>query len=138
LLHWLCTVIVAAQPPPPPPPFAVVTVTTANGGGGGGACAATLTAQTQWSNGYVIQPVRVTNTGTSNISGWTVTFTLPPGHTITGSWNATLTISGQTVTARGGAHNSALAPGGVGEWGFQGSRPNGNTALPGAASCTSP
>ncbi len=117
---------------------AAVTVTTANGGGGGGACAATLTAQSQWSNGYVIQPVRVTNTGTSNISGWTVTFTLPPGHTITGSWNATLTISGQTVTARGGGHNSALAPGGVGEWGFQGSRPNGNTALPGQASCTSP
>ncbi len=117
---------------------AAVTVTTANGGGGGGGCAATLTAQSQWSNGYVIQPVRVTNTGTSSISGWTVTFTLPPGHTITGSWNATLTVSGQTVTARGTGHNSALPPGGVGEWGFQGSRPNGNTALPGPASCTSP
>ena len=117
---------------------AAITVTTANGGGSGGSCTATITAQSQWSNGYVIQPVRVTNTGTSSISGWTVTFTLPPGHTITGSWNATLTISGQTVTARGTGHNSALAPGGVGEWGFQGSRPNGNTALPGAASCTSP
>ncbi len=115
-----------------------ITVTTANGGGsGGGGCAATLTVQGQWSNGYVIQPVRVTNTGTSNISGWTVTFTLPPGHTITGSWNATLTISGQTVTARPGGHNGALTPGGVGEWGFQASRPNGNTALPGPASCTS-
>jgi endoglucanase len=113
-------------------------VTTANGGGGGGGCAATLTVQGQWSNGYVIQPVRVTNTGTSSISGWTVTFTLPAGHTITGSWNATLTISGQSVTARGAGHNSALAPGGVGEWGFQASRPNGNTALPGPASCTSP
>jgi chitodextrinase len=117
---------------------AAVTVTTANGGGGGGGCAATLTAQSQWSNGYVIQPVRVTNTGTSNIAGWTVTFTLPSGHTVTGSWNATLTISGQTVTARGVGHNSALAPGGAGEWGFQASRPNGNTALPGPASCTSP
>jgi endoglucanase len=117
---------------------AAVTVTTANGGGGGGGCSATLTAQGQWSNGYVIQPVRVTNTGTSSISGWTVTFTLPAGHTITGSWNATLTISGQTVTARGTGHNSALAPGGVGEWGFQATRPNGNTALPGPATCTSP
>lgn len=113
-----------------------VTVTTSNGGGGGG-CAATLTAQSQWSNGYVIQPVRVTNNGTSTISGWTVTFTLPAGHSITGSWSATLTISGQTVTARGVGHNSTLAPGGVGEWGFQASRPNGNTALPGPASCTS-
>ena len=115
-----------------------LTVTTANGGGGGGGCAATLTAQSQWNNGYVIQPVRVTNTGTSNISGWTVTFTLPAGHSVTGSWNATLTVSGQTVTARCVGQNSALAPGGVGEWGFQASRPNGNTALPGPASCTSP
>ena len=114
-----------------------VTVTTTSGGGSGG-CSATLTAQSQWSNGYVIQPVRVTNTGTSSISGWTVTFTLPAGHSITGSWNATVTISGQTVTARGVSHNSALAPGGFGEWGFQASRPNGNTALPGSASCTSP
>jgi hypothetical protein len=48
-----------------------------------------------------------------------------------------LTFSGQTVTARGVGHNSALAPGGVGEWGFQVTRPNGNTALPGSASCSS-
>ncbi|HEU4689850.1 MAG TPA: glycoside hydrolase family 6 protein, partial [Vicinamibacterales bacterium] len=116
-----------------------VTVTTANSGGGGGSggCSVALTVQGQWSNGYVIQPARVTNTGTTNISGWTVTFTLPAGHTIIGSWNATLTISGQTVTARGVGHNSALAPGGAGEWGFQATRPNGNTALPASASCSS-
>jgi len=116
------------------------TVTTSNGGGGGGSggCSATITAQSQWSNGYVIQPVRVTNIGTTNISGWTVTFTLPAGHSVIGSWNATLTINGQTVTARGVGHNSALAPGGVGDWGFQAARPIGNTALPGPASCSSP
>lgn len=80
----------------------------------------------------------VSNTGTSTITGWTVTFTLPAGHLITGSWNANVTISGQAVTARGVSHNSTLAPGAAGEWGFQASRPNGNTALPGAATCTSP
>ena len=111
---------------------------TTTGGGGGGGCSATLTAQSQWSNGYVIQPVRVTNTGTSTITGWTVTFTLPAGHTITGSWNVALTTNGQIVTARGVGHNSTLAPGGFGEWGLQASRPNGNTALPGPATCTSP
>jgi cellulase/cellobiase CelA1 len=92
----------------------------------------------QWGNGYVAQPVRVTNTGTSTITGWTVTFTLPAGHAITGSWNATLTTNGQTVTARGVSHNSTLAPGASGEWGFQASRPDGNTAVPTAATCTSP
>jgi len=114
-----------------------VTISTIGGGGTGG-CSATLTVQGQWGSGYTVQPVRVTNTGTSTITGWTVTFTLPAGHTFTGSWNATLTTNGQTVTARGVSRNSTLAPGAAGEWGCQASRPNGNTALPGAATCTSP
>ncbi|GAA4192776.1 hypothetical protein GCM10022252_34710 [Streptosporangium oxazolinicum] len=101
-----------------------------------GNCAAVPTVQTQWSTGYVIQPLTVTNTGTSAITGWTVTFTLPSGHTLTGSWNGTTTVSGQTVTIRNAAHNGSLAPGatttGVG---FQVSRPNGNTALPSGYTC---
>jgi cellulase/cellobiase CelA1 len=114
-----------------------ITVTTTGDGGGGG-CTATMTAQSEWNNGYVIQPVRATNTGTSTITGWTVTFTLPAGHTVTGWWNAALTTNGQTVTAHGVGYNSTLAPGAVAEWGFQASRPNGNAALPGSATCTSP
>jgi len=87
--------------------------------------------------GYVIQPSRVTNTGTAAINGWTVTVTLPAGHAITGSWNATSTTSGQVVTFHGVSFNSNLAPGASGEFGFQASRPNGNTALP-TATCTTP
>ncbi|MEU4405921.1 cellulose binding domain-containing protein [Streptosporangium sp. NPDC023963] len=101
-----------------------------------GACTAVPTVQTQWSTGYVIQPLTVTNTGTSAITGWTVTFTLPAGHTLTGSWNGTTTVSGQTVTVRNVGHNGDLAPGaataGVG---FQVSRPNGDTALPSGYAC---
>ncbi|MEU8206418.1 PQQ-dependent sugar dehydrogenase [Streptosporangium sp. NPDC049046] len=115
-----------------------VTVTTTPGGGGPGGCSATGTVQTQWSNGYVIQPVTVTNTGTSATSGWTVTFTLPSGHAVTGSWNATLTVSGQTVTARSAGHNGALGPGQSTTFGFQASRPNGNTQTPSGYQCTSP
>ncbi|MEV1175021.1 cellulose binding domain-containing protein [Nonomuraea sp. NPDC049784] len=63
-------------------------------------CTAVPTVQTQWATGYVIQPLTITNTGTSTINGWTVTFTLPAGHTLTGSWNGTATVSGQTVTIR--------------------------------------
>jgi endoglucanase len=109
-----------------------VTVTTLAGGGGG--CAVAATTQNQWATGYVIQPVAVTNTGPTTITGWTVTFTLPAGHTVTGYWNATLTVTGQTVTVRGNA--STVAPGGRVEWGFQGSRPDGSTALPSAYTCT--
>jgi lysophospholipase L1-like esterase len=105
----------------------------------GGTCAATLTLQTGWGNGYVMQPNRVTNTGTSPLTGWTVTFTLPVGHGIVGAWNATVTVSGQTVTARGIAgQNATLGVGASTTWGFQASRPDGNTAVPSATTCASP
>ncbi|WP_250214321.1 fibronectin type III domain-containing protein [Acrocarpospora catenulata] len=110
---------------------------TTTGGGTGGACTATGTVQTQWGDGYVVQPVTVT-AGTSAITGWTVTFTLPAGHTITGSWNATLTVSGQTVTAKSLGYNGNLGAGQNTSFGFQASRPNGNTATPSAYTCTSP
>ncbi|MFC6676599.1 cellulose binding domain-containing protein [Nonomuraea ferruginea] len=87
-------------------------------------------------NGYVIQPLTITNTSTSTINGWTVTFTLPAGHTLTGSWNGTVTTSGQTVTVRSVSHNGTLAPGaGTTSFGFQASRPNGDTALPSGYTC---
>ncbi|BCJ73377.1 hypothetical protein CS0771_29210 [Catellatospora sp. IY07-71] len=115
-----------------------VTVTTTTGGGTGGGCGATATVQTQWQTGYVIEPVRVTNSGTSAISGWTVTFTLPAGHTVTGSWNATLTTSGQTVTARNAAYNGSLGAGASTTFGFQVSRPNGDTATASGFTCATP
>jgi endo-1,4-beta-xylanase len=113
----------------------VVPVNTPPGTPGG--CSITLVTQTQWQTGYVIQPARVTNTGTSTITSWTVTVALPAGHSLAGSWNATPTINGQTVTFRGVSHNSTLAPGASGEFGFQANRPNGNTALP-TATCSTP
>ncbi|WP_155352038.1 cellulose binding domain-containing protein [Acrocarpospora pleiomorpha] len=101
-----------------------------------GTCSAVATVQTQWSSGYVIQPLTITNTSTSTITGWTATFTLPAGHTLTGSWNGTVTISGQTVTIRNIAHNGTLTPGtSTTSVGFQASRPNGNTALPSGYTC---
>jgi endo-1,4-beta-xylanase len=117
--------------------FSTVVTGTTSGGGGGGGCSIALTAQSQWGNGYVIQPANVTNTGTAAITSWTVTITLPAGHAITGSWNATLTVSGQTVTARPMSYNSNLGPGASTQFGFQASRPNGNTALP-TATCAVP
>ncbi|MFI7453305.1 endo-1,4-beta-xylanase [Nonomuraea sp. NPDC049714] len=120
-------------------PSATATFTTTSGGGGpGGPCTATGTVQTQWNNGYVVQPATVSNTGTSAINGWTVTFTLPAGHSLTGSWNATITTSGQTVTAKSVNHNSTLAAGAATSFGFQVSRPGGNTQTPSGYTCASP
>jgi endo-1,4-beta-xylanase len=114
-----------------------VTATT-QGGGTPGGCSITATVQTQWGTGYVIEPARVTNTGTSQINGWTVTFTLPVGHSISGSWNTVLTVNGQTITARNVSHNGTLGAGGSGTFGFQVQRPNGNTQLPSGYACTTP
>ncbi|MFB4267203.1 cellulose binding domain-containing protein [Nonomuraea sp. GTA35] len=102
-----------------------------------GTCTATGTVQTQWPTGYVIQPLTITNTGTSTITSWTVTFTLPAGHTLSGSWNGTVTTSGQTVTIRNAAHNGTIAAGaGNSSAGFQVTRPNGDTYVPSGYTCT--
>jgi len=114
-----------------------VTATTQTGGTGGG-CSLTPTVQTQWQTGYVIEPARVTNTGTATINSWTVTFTLPAGHAIVGSWNTVLTVSGQTVTARNVSHNGTIAAGGSATFGFQVSRPNGNTQVASGYTCATP
>ncbi|SDM40669.1 GH12 family glycosyl hydrolase domain-containing protein [Nonomuraea jiangxiensis] len=116
------------------PASAAVTVTTLSGGGNGGACTATATTQTAWNNGYVIQPVTVTN-GSAARTSWTVTFPLPSGHTITGIWNASYTVSGGTVTVRNLAHNGNLGPNGTVSFGYQASRPNGNTQVPTGYTC---
>ena len=115
-----------------------VTATTQAGGTPGGGCTVAATVQTQWQTGYVIEPARVTNTGTATINGWTVTFTLPAGHTLTGSWNTALAVSGQNVTARNASHNGTVAAGGNTAFGFQVSRPNGNTQVPSGYACSSP
>lgn len=115
-----------------------VTVTTLSGGTGGGGCAATGVVQTQWQDGYVIQPATVTNTSTSTINGWTVTFELPAGHTIVNSWNTVLTMSGQTATAKNTPYNGTIGANGNQQFGFQVRRPAGNTQLPAAYTCTSP
>lgn len=115
--------------------------TLAGGGPGpgpGGACSAAATLQTQWPTGYVMEPVRVWNPGTATITGWTVTFTLPAGHSIAGSWNTALTVSGQNVTARNAGHNGTIAAGGSTTFGFQVNRPNGNTQTPATYACSSP
>jgi endo-1,4-beta-xylanase len=119
------------------PVSTTITVTTSATGPGPGGCSVTPTVQTQWTGGYVLQPVTVTNTGTSAVTGWTVTFTLPAGHTLTGSWNAVLTTSGSTVTARNANYNGNLAPNASTTFGFQVARPTG-TATPTGFTCATP
>ncbi|MFI7450454.1 cellulase family glycosylhydrolase [Nonomuraea sp. NPDC049714] len=116
-------------------PSPSVSFTTLPGGGDGGDCSVTATVQSQWSTGYVAQPVIVTNTGSAATTGWTVTFTLPAGHTITGSWNAEVTVDGQTVTASNLSYNGGLGPDESTSFGFQAGRPSGQTSVPSGYTC---
>ncbi|GAA4682262.1 GH12 family glycosyl hydrolase domain-containing protein [Phytohabitans rumicis] len=85
---------------------------------GGGACRVAYTANS-WNNGFT-GSVSVTNTGSGTINGWTLAFTFPSGQQITNSWNATVTQSGSSVTARNVSYNGTLAPGASTNFGFQG------------------
>ncbi|WP_211370236.1 cellulase family glycosylhydrolase [Nonomuraea turkmeniaca] len=111
-------------------PSPTVPFTTLAGGG----CTAAGTAQSQWSTGYV-SSVNVTNTSSTTKNSWTVTFKLPAGHTITGYWNAAVTVDGQTVTAKNLSYNGTLGPDASTGFGFQAGRPNGDTELPTGYAC---
>jgi mannan endo-1,4-beta-mannosidase len=72
--------------------------------------------------------------GSAAINGWTVTLTFADGQTVTQAWNATVTGTGPTVTARDVSHNGGLAAGAAATFGFLGSW-NGTNGVP-ALSCT--
>ena len=94
---------------------------TTGGGGGGptGACHVVYTTSNQWTGGFTAS-VAVNNTGSTTISGWTVTFSFPGDQKITNAWNATVTQSGTAVTATAASYNNTIAPGGNTSFGFQG------------------
>ncbi|MEU8715568.1 cellulase family glycosylhydrolase [Streptomyces sp. NPDC048663] len=103
---------------------------TGTGGGGGGgtgaSCAASYTVSSDWGSGFNAD-VKVTNTGTTAIGSWTVTWTWSGSQQVTNMWNATYTQSGQKVTAVNAAHNGSVPAGGSVSFGFGGA-PGGSGA----------
>ncbi|WDZ87116.1 GH12 family glycosyl hydrolase domain-containing protein [Micromonospora cathayae] len=95
---------------------------------GSGSCAVKYTPTSTWNNGYTAE-VTVTNTGSGTVNGWTLTYDLPSGHQVTGAWNATVTQSGSTVTARPVSYNSTISPGASVNFGHQVST-NGSYSAP--------
>ncbi|MFG1651451.1 cellulase family glycosylhydrolase [Micromonospora sp. NPDC049275] len=102
-------------PPPTTPPPTTPPPTTPPPAGG---CTATYTVLNQWQGGFQAE-VRVT-AGATAIAGWTARWTLANGQSVTQSWNATVTSSGSTVTARNVDHNGRLAAGATASFGFLG------------------
>lgn len=112
---------------------------TGGSGGGGGTTTppATLSCQvsyvltSSWTGGFQAD-VTVKNTGSSPITGWTLAFAFPGDQKIASSWNATVTQSGQAVTAKDVGWNGTLAAGGgSASFGFTAAY-TGTNAVPGS------
>jgi endoglucanase len=80
-----------------------------------------------WGSGFTAD-VTITNTGNSTLNGWTLAYSYAGNQTITNAWNATVSQSGQTVTATDSGWNGTLAPNGSASFGFQGSYSGSNAA----------
>lgn len=83
--------------------------------------AATATASfdrtTQWETGYDARWT-VTNTGSTPLQGWTVTWTFPEGTSTSTLWDGALTRDGNRYTVTNAGWNGTLAPGASTSFGF--------------------
>lgn len=74
----------------------------------------------QWNVGFSVN-ITLSNTGTTTISGWTLTFSFSGNQQITQLWNGTLTQTGANVSIKDAGYNSTIAPGNFTSLGFNGS-----------------
>jgi endoglucanase len=95
--------------------------------GGTGTCRVS-SAVNAWNTGLT-NNITITNTGTTAVNGWTLTFTLAAGQTIVSGWSATYSPASGTVTATNAGYNGALPPGGSATIGYQANH-TGNAAAP--------
>jgi hypothetical protein len=99
------------------------------------ASAATATATfakvSDWGTGFEGK-FTITNGTTSPINGWSVSFDMPSGYSVSSHWDAVRTNSGQRYTFTNPSWAPTLPPGASTTFGFNGSPGN----FPGIANCT--
>ncbi|MGW5720907.1 protein kinase domain-containing protein [Amycolatopsis sp. NPDC003865] len=106
------TPVAAPAPSSTPPPATTGTSAPPDLG-----CAANYQVTNSWPGGYQVE-VTVRNDRAGDLSGWSVRWTLPGGHRITGLWNGNFTVEGSTVTVGNAAWNAKLDAGGATTFGF--------------------
>jgi hypothetical protein len=97
-------------------------------------CSAAYSTQSSWSGGFV-GSVTVTDSGTTAITGWTVTFVFAGDQKVTSAWNATVNQSIEYVTASNLSYNGSLSAGSSTSFGFQGTFGS-SDATPTSVTCT--
>ncbi|MEV7964357.1 cellulose binding domain-containing protein [Sphaerisporangium sp. NPDC088356] len=81
-----------------------------------------------WSGG-MSSDIAITNTGSTPISGWRLTFTFPsPGQHVTSGWSANWAQLGTSVTATTPSYEKGIAPGQTRYIGFLGTNTGTNPA----------
>ncbi|WP_438872153.1 cellulase family glycosylhydrolase [Paractinoplanes rishiriensis] len=82
-------------------------------------CQVTYTVGSQWPSGFTAN-VAVKNLG-DPVSSWQLGWTFPAGQRVTQGWNASITSSGDAVTASNASWNGSLPTNGTASFGFNGS-----------------
>ncbi|WP_117208073.1 cellulose binding domain-containing protein [Allorhizocola rhizosphaerae] len=83
-------------------------------------CNVRWTYATDWGNGYVAS-IDITNTSTSPINGWTLTYAWPTGwQRLDNGWNGTWTQDAGRITVTPADWNSRIEPGATANVGFVG------------------
>jgi serine/threonine-protein kinase len=89
------------------------------------ACQVNYQVLSQWVFGFTAQ-VRIINTGTAAINGWTLRFDLENGQHVGGGWNGQWQQDGSSVTVKDAFYDQSLPVGGSVTLGFIGTQ-HGNT-----------
>jgi prepilin-type N-terminal cleavage/methylation domain-containing protein len=92
-----------ATPTPTPTPSATAPSATA-------ACASAVAIDNSWPQGYQAA-ITVTNRGSSTLTNWVATWTVPSGVTLNNGWYATVSQTGSTMRADAPDWSPTLAPG---------------------------
>ncbi|MET7419907.1 cellulose binding domain-containing protein [Dactylosporangium sp. NPDC005555] len=100
----------------------------------GARCTAEYRITSQWGGAFQGE-VTVRNTSAVASSGWTVTLGFTGGQQISQAWNASVTQTGSTVTARNVSYNGGLPQSGSTSFGFLASWNNTTNPAP-AVTCT--
>jgi hypothetical protein len=107
------TTSTSSSPSPSPSPSP-----SASSPGGTGSCTLTSTVTSSWPGGYQLQ-LTVTDNGTTPLTGWTTGFMFgDTAESIASSWNATVTQSGQQVTAVNASYDGSVTAGGSASFGM--------------------
>jgi endoglucanase len=97
-------------------------------------CSASYSTQSEWSGGFVAG-ITVTNTGSSALTSWAVTYTFGGDQQVTSEWNTSLTQSIEYVTATSLSYNGSVAAGASTSFGLQGTWSS-SDAVPATLTCT--